>query len=182
MFLRQRERSSLVLARVKTAPPRLSGRSAFRRGEEVLERNVEESTTGLGEHVPAFGVAELGINVDAPAMATGEPGRDDELAADRHGSAVAHEDPRRHRREAVPGGKEPAGFVQGRGDEAAVDDARAGLVVRAEREGSLVALDPLLRGKREADALRVVSAAPAGRIVMWRDPVQRRPPRSKCAR
>jgi hypothetical protein len=167
---------------VKAAPPGLAGGTAFRRREEVLERDMEKRTARLGEDVPDLGVAELGIHVDPAAVASRQPGGDGELAADRHGPPVAEEDPRRHRGEAVPGGEQAAGLVEGGGDEPAVDDAGARLVLRPEREGRLVPLDPLLGRAREMDAFRVLAAAPAGRVVMGRDPAQRSPPRSKWAR
>jgi hypothetical protein len=167
---------------VKAAPPGLSGRATLGRGQKVLEWNVEKRPTRLGEHVPDLGVAELGVYMDAPAVASCEPRSDRELAADRHGPPVPDEDSRRDRREAVPGGEQAAGLVQRSGDEPAVDDARTCLVARAEREGGLVALDSLLGRPREVEALRVFAAAPTGRVVVGRDPAQRSPPRSKCAR
>lgn len=143
---------------------------------------MEEGASGLGEHVARLRVTELGIDVEAPPSAAGQPCAEGELAVDRHRLAVADEHAGGDRREAVPGGEETAGLVQSGRDEAAVDDARACLVPRAEGEGGLVALDPLLDRLGEADPIRIVPAAPAERVVVRRDPRYRRPPRSKCAR
>jgi hypothetical protein len=64
-----------------------------------------------------------------------------------------------------------------------VDEPRAGLVVLGEREARVVLRDALLRRMRKVDPGRVVSAPPAGRVVVGRrDPaLYRSPPRSKCA-
>ena len=167
---------------MKAPPPRLAGGAAFGRGEEVLERNMEQGPSGLGEDVARLRVPELGIDVEAPPSAPGQPRRNPELAVDPHRLAVADEDAGCHGREAVPGGEKPAGLVEGGCDEAAVGDARARLVARAEGEGRFVVLDSLLGRLREADPLGVVAAAPAERVVVRRDLRYRRPPRSKCAR
>jgi hypothetical protein len=167
---------------VKPPPPGIPGRTSLRRRKEVLERDMEKRTARLGENVADLDVAELGVHVDPAAVAPRQPGGDRQLAADRHGPPVADEDSRRHGGEAVPGGEQAAGLVERGGDEPAVDDAGTGLVVPAEREGRLVALDPLLGRQRKVDALRVLAAAPAGRVVVGRDPAQRSPPRSKWAR
>ena len=84
----------------------------------------------------------------------------------------------------MPRGKEAGGLVQRGGHQAAVDDPRRGLVVVAERDDSLVALDSLFGGLRQMQAPRVVAAPPARRVVVRRDPPvdYRRPPRSKWAR
>jgi hypothetical protein len=50
----------------------------------------------------------------------------------------------------MPRGQEPAGLVEGRGDQAAVDDAGPGLVVVAEGHDRLVAFAPFFSRVREA--------------------------------
>lgn len=180
--LRQGGRAASVPVRVKASKPRLARSASFGRDEEVLEGDVEQGASGLGEQLATLPVAELGIDVETPASAAGQPRGDGELAVDGHRLAVANEHAGGHRREAVPGREEPAGLVESRCDEAAVDDAGACLVTRAEGESGLVALDPLLDRLGEADALRIVPAAPAERVVMRGDPRYRSPPRSKCAR
>ena len=81
----------------------------------------------------------------------------------------------------MPGGEEAAGFVQRRGNEAPVHEPRARLVAFVEAEVGLVSLCALLGGLRKVDSARVVAAAPAGRVVVRRDPAQRMPPCWKCA-
>jgi hypothetical protein len=54
-------------------------------------------------------------------------------------------------------------------------------VALAEREGRLVALDPLFGGKGEVQSVRVFLPATPARGVMVRRDLYRRPPRSKCA-
>jgi hypothetical protein len=71
----------------------------------VLERDVEKGALRFREDVVALRVAELAVDVDPPAPAPSEPGGDLELAVDRHRLAIPDEDPRRDRREAVPGGE-----------------------------------------------------------------------------
>ena len=122
-------------------------RRALRRRQEVVERDVQERPACLGEDLVA--VTELGIDVDPPPAAVRHPGGERELVVDEDRPPVAHEDPRRHGREAVPRGQEPAGLVEGRGDQAAVDDAGPGLVVVAEGDGRLVAVDALVRSAAE---------------------------------
>jgi hypothetical protein len=146
----------------------------------VLERDVEERGACLREQLVA--VAELTVDVDAAPTAVGHPRGQAQLPVDEHGPPEAEEDARGHRRKAVPGGQEPAGFVERRPDEATVDDPGAGLVPLVEGEGRLVPRDALLGGLGEMDSVRVVAAAPAGRVVMRRDPRYRSPPRSKWAR
>lgn len=140
---------------------------------------MQEGAARLGEHFALE--AEVAVDVDAPAAAFGHPGGNRDLAVDEHGPAVADEDPRGHAREAVPCGEEPAGLVQSGADETAVDDPGGGLVALAEGKRRLVAFDPLLRRPREMDAVRVVAATPTRRVVVRRNAVQRRPPRSKWA-
>jgi hypothetical protein len=167
---------------VKAPTPRLARSASFGRDEEVLEGDMEQCASGLGEYVARLRVAQLGIHVQAPSSAAGQPRDEGELAVDGHGLAVADEHAGGDGREAMPGGEEAAGLVQSGGDEPAVDDAGTCLVTWAEGEGGLVALDPLLDRLREADPVRVVAATPAERVVMRRDSRYRRPPRSKCAR
>jgi hypothetical protein len=149
----------------------------------MLERNVEERRAGLGEHLRL--VAEVRVDVDPPAARPCDPGRQYELALDRDGLPVADEDARGHGREAIPGGEQPARFVERGADETPVDDARTGLVPLAERDRRVVALDTLFKREGKLDALGVVAASPAGGIVMRRNTRARvylSPPRSKCAR
>jgi hypothetical protein len=167
---------------VKASPPRLACGASFGSGQEVLQGNVEESASGLGEHVARLRVAELGVDVEPPASTACQPRGERELAIDRHRLAVADEDPDRHGGELVPRGEQAAGLVERGRDQTAVDDARAGLVAGAEGEARLVALDPFLGRLGQLDPFGVVAAAPAERVVMRRDPRYRRPPRSKCAR
>jgi hypothetical protein len=82
----------------------------------------------------------------------------------------------------VPGGEEAAGFVERGGDEPAVREPRAGLVTFVEVEARLVALGALLARERKVNPRRIVAAAPAGWVVVRRDPRQRNPPCRKCAR
>jgi hypothetical protein len=114
--------------------------------------------------------AQLPVHVDAAATPSDDARGEHELGVDRNGTAVAHEDPRRHRREAVPRREQPARLVERGGDEAAVDDSRAALVPLVEAEAGFVALGSLLGRLRQPDALGVVAAPPTGRIVMRRDP------------
>ena len=62
-----------------------------------------------------------------------------------------------------------------------MDEARRCLMLLVECEGRLVPADSLLGREWEVDPCRVVAAAPAGGVVMRRDSLQRRPPRSKWA-
>ncbi len=140
---------------------------------------MQEGAASLGEDLAVH--AEVAVDVDAPAAALGHPRGDRELAVDEHRPAVADEDPGGHGREAVPRGEEAAGLVQSGADEASVDDSRPGLMALAEGERRLVAVDSLLSGEGEVDAVRVVATAPTRRVVVRRDSAQRRPPRSKWA-
>jgi hypothetical protein len=146
----------------------------------VLERDVEKGATRLGEHLSVR--AQGSFDVDPAPATLRHPGGDVELSVDQDRPAPAHEDPRGHDGKPVPGGEEPARLVQGRTDEAAVDDSGPALVALAEEEGRLVALTPLLGRKREMDAVRIVAAPPTRRIVVRRYALYRRPPRSKWAR
>jgi hypothetical protein len=70
-----------------------------------------------------------------------------------------------------------------------VDDPGTGLVALPKGDLRLIAVEPLGRRLGQVESVRVVSAPPAGRIMMWRNPLgpreigvgQRRPPRSKWA-
>jgi hypothetical protein len=163
---------------VKSPTPRLAGGVALGRGEEVLERHVDEGRPGLGEHLEP--VAQLCIHVDAPATAVAHPGADLERPVDEHRPAIANEDACRHGGKAVPGSEQAAGLVERCADQPAVDDPGPGLVALPEGETRLVALDPLLGREREVDPLRIVAAPPARGIVVRRN-VYRSPPRSRCA-
>ena len=146
----------------------------------MLERDVEEGGAGFGQDLVA--VAELRLEMDAPALALGHPRGEGEATVDERGTAVAHEHARRHSREAIPGGEQATGLVESCADETAVDDAGAGLVARPERESRLVALESLVLRLGQVNAFRIfVPASPARRIVMGGDPLYRRPPRSKWA-
>jgi alpha-beta hydrolase superfamily lysophospholipase len=79
----------------------------------------------------------------------------------------------------VPGGEQAARLVEGRADEPAVHDPWPGLVVLAEREGGLVALDSLLLGSGKVDAVVILLPATPARGVVVRRDLYRRPPRSK---
>ena len=140
---------------------------------------MQEGPAGLGEDFPVE--AQISVDVDAPAAAFRHPGGDRELAVDQYGPAIADEDARGHTREAVPRGEEPARLVQSSADESAVDDPGRGLVALAERKRRLVVVDALLGREGEVDAVRVVAATPTRRVVVRRNAVQRRPPRSKWA-
>ena len=165
---------------VKSPAPGLSGRAPLRRGEEVLERHVEEGAAGLGQHVRTL--AQLGIHMETTAAAVHHPGGNGEPAVDQHGRPVADEHPDGDAGEAVPCGEQSAGLVQRRSDEPAVDDPRRRLVALAEREIGLVAVDALIGRQWEVDAVRVLVPTPPARRVMVRgNPLYRSPPRSKWA-
>src|ERR671925_6558 len=99
--LRHEGPDSSALEWVKSPPPRFACGAALRGGEEVLERNVEERAARLGEDVCAPAVADLGVDVDPPAAAAGQPGGQRELVVDRHRAPVADEHARGDRGEAV---------------------------------------------------------------------------------
>jgi hypothetical protein len=165
---------------VKTAAPLLADGAALRRGQEVLERDVQEGATRFREELVTG--TQLRVHPDAPSPALGHPGGERKLLVDEDGLPKADEDACGHGGEAVPRGEKTAGLVQRRSNEAPVDDARARLVALAEREAGLVALDSLGGRLRQVDAVRVLVAAPPARwIVMGRNPLYRSPPRSKCA-
>ena len=69
----------------------------------------------------------------------------------------------------MPGGKQAAGLIEGGADESSVGDSRCRLMPVCERELGLVALDALLGGPGEMDAVRIVPAPPARRVVVRRD-------------
>jgi hypothetical protein len=140
---------------------------------------VEERGSRLGQDLVA--VVKLAVDVRAPAARIGHPTADEEVVIDVDGPSVAHEDARGHGREAVPRGEEAARLVERRGDEAAVDEPRGRLVALVEAEPSLVLGRALLTRMRQVDSGRVVAAAPAGWVVVRRDPAQRNPPCWKCA-
>jgi hypothetical protein len=170
----------MARSRLKPATPFLAGGAAFGGGEKVLERHVDERRARLSEDDRA--VDNLGRDFDPALSLARQPCANEELGIDRDGFSELHGEIGGHRREAVPRREQPAGLVQGRGDEAAVDEPRTGLVPVGELEVRLVLGQPLLLRLCEVDSIRVVAAAPAGRIVMRRDRLraaaQRRPPRS----
>jgi hypothetical protein len=156
----------------------------LRRLEEVLERYVEEGTARLREDLLLQ--AQVRVDMDAAPALSDHAGGERELRVDRDGPAVADEDPRRHRGEAVPGREQAGSLVERRRDEAAVDDARPALVALVEAEARFVAIRALLRRLRKVDAVEVVAAAPAGGVVVRRDPHSPQtfsnvPSRSSCS-
>jgi hypothetical protein len=153
--------------------------ATLRRGQEVLERNVEERRSRLGEELVS--VEEPAVDMRPPATGVRHPGADDELAVDRDRPSVAHEDPRRHGREAVPRREQATGLVERGRDEPSVDEPRPSLVPLVEPEARLVTGRTLLVGMWQMDSGRVVAAAPAGGVVVRRDATQRKPPCWKCA-
>jgi hypothetical protein len=62
-----------------------------------------------------------------------------------------------------------------------VNEAGSGLVALVEAKAGLVLTRALLRRLRQVDSGRVGAAAPAGGVVVRRDPAQRKPPCWKCA-
>ena len=146
--------------------------------EEVLERDVDECEPGFCEELVR--IPELAAHEDAPATLVLDPRPHRELPVDRHRTPVAEEHAPGHGREAVPGGREPAGLVDQRRDHPAVHEPGPALVALVERERRLVAVGALRLGLRKVEADRIVSAPEARGIVVRRD-LQRMPPRSKCA-
>lgn len=145
----------------------------------MLERDVGPGSLRRGEQL--VGVAELRADVEAPAAVLDELRTDGELAVDVDRAPEPNRKLRGHRREAEPGRKEARRLVERRPDEPAVDEPGSGLVVLREREACLVRLDADLGGVRKVDPRRVVAAAPARGVVVWRNGCYRSPPRSKCA-
>jgi hypothetical protein len=146
----------------------------------VFKRYVQEGDAGLGEDFLA--VSELAVDPDPAPAAVCDPRVRAQDAVDEHGPPVADEHPGGHGREAVPRGEQAACLVERRADQAAMGDPRGGLMSLREREVRLVALDPLLGGKRKVDAVRIVPAPPARRVVVGRKLRRyRSPPRSKWA-
>ena len=128
---------------------------------------MQERRAALGEALGAVG--DRRVDVQPPAARLLEPRADQELGVDRHGLAVADEDPRRHRRERVPGRQQADRLVERAGDEPAVRDPGTALVALVEREVRLV-LGQALRGRqRQAQAGRVVAAPPARGVMVRRD-------------
>jgi hypothetical protein len=146
----------------------------------MLERDVQERCTGLGEYL-IIAVDQLSVDMGPAAAGVRHPGAHDKLTVDRHRPAVADEDARGDGGEAVPGGEEPARLVERCGDETAVNQPGPCLVALVEAEARLVTLGALLGRKRKANAVRIVAAAPAGWVMVRRDPAQRSPPCWKCA-
>ncbi|MDQ3995630.1 MAG: hypothetical protein M3303_01280 [Gemmatimonadota bacterium] len=69
----------------------------------------------------------------------------------------------------MPRRQEPARLVEGGRDEPAVDEAWARLVTGVERDRRLVLGDALGLRQRKSEPGGVLAAAPARRIVVWRD-------------
>ena len=128
---------------------------------------MEESAAGLRDDLLA--VAQVCVDVDSPAPGVRHPSGQRELLVDEDGAAIADEDASGHRGEPVPRREETGGLVQSPGNEASVDDPGPSLMVVAERDDGLVALDPELGRLRKMEALRVVTAAPARRVVVGRN-------------
>jgi hypothetical protein len=149
------------------APPGLPGRTALGRLEEVVQRDVEEGTAGLGQDLVSL--PQVPVDVEAAASGARDPGADQQLAVDRHRSPVADEDPRRHRREAVPRREQAARLVERGRDKAAVDEPRSALVVLVEAERRLVLGRALARRQWQPEPVRIVAAAPARRVVVRRN-------------
>jgi len=161
--------------------PGLAGRPTLRRREEVLEWHVQEGCAGLGQRLAL--VLQPAAHADPPPAGPLDLRPHEERPVDRHGPAVADEDPRGDGGEAVPRRKQAARLVEERRDETTVSDPGPTLVALVEDEACLVALVPLARRRREPQADRIVAAAEAGRVVMGRDAsAQRRPPRALWAR
>ena len=165
--------------RVKPLAPRLARCSSLRRPKKVLQGHVNERAFGVGKELVA--VPELARDLKPAAASLGKHGRDQERVVDVDRLEEADREPGRDRREPVPRREQAARLVERRPDETAVDEARRGLVMLMEREGRFVVRGSFLARDRQVDPRRVVTATPAGRVMMWRDSLQRRPPRSKCA-
>lgn len=123
-------------------------------------------------------VPEPAADVDPPALRFLDERPRDQFPVDRHRAAVVQEQAPGDGWEAVPGDEQAAHLVEEGSDQAAVDEPRPALVALVERERRLVSLGALLLGLGKVEADRVVPAAEAGGVVVWRD-LQRRPPRSK---
>jgi hypothetical protein len=144
---------------------------------------VDERSARLREDERA--VDDLGRDVYAAPSLVLHVGANEELGLDRDRLAELHEETGGQGREPVPGREQPAGLVEGGGDETAVDKPWPCLVLVRELEIGLVLSQAFALRLREVDSGRVVAAAPAGRVVMGRNRLraapQRRPPRSWCA-
>src|SRR5207244_5068561 len=125
VFVQHLAEEHLLRRALEPPAPRLAGGASLRRGEEVLERDVDERGARLGKRRVA--VEELAPDADAAPAARLDPRADEQLRVDRNRMAIADEDPRRHGREAIPGGEESAGLVEEGGDEPTVDDPRPAL-------------------------------------------------------
>jgi hypothetical protein len=145
----------------------------------MLEWDVDERALGVGKELLA--VPELGADLEPAAALVVELCRDRQTAVDVHRPEEANREAGRHRRKTVPCCEKPAGLVERGADKAAVHEAGPGLMLIVKGERRLVARQSLLLGDGQVDSCRVVAAAPARRVVMRRDAVQRMPPRSKCA-
>src|SRR5205085_3789749 len=148
------------------APPFFGGGLTLGRVEEPLERDVNERATGLRKNFVA--VDDLPGDVDPAAVLVLDSGLNEQFRVDRYWAAKVDEKPAGHCWEAVPGGEQPAGLVERRGDETAMHETRRRLVALVELEIGLVLGQPLALGEPQVDPERVVSATPAGRIMVRR--------------
>ena len=128
---------------------------------------MEEGSLGGREQLSA--VVELAGDLEPAPPACQDPGSQAELAVDRDRLPVADRDPRRHGREAMPGREQPAGLVEGRADDPAVDEPRAALVLEPKGDRRLVPLGADRGRQREPQAVGMNAAPEAGGIVRGRD-------------
>ncbi len=128
---------------------------------------MEEGGACFGEDVTA--VCQLTVDVQPPPALAHESRTHEELRVDRHGLPVAHEDPRGHGGEAVPGRNEAACLVDRGGDKPAVHEPGRSLMPLVEGEPGLVLGQSFGRRLQQADPVWGAAAAPARRIVVRRD-------------
>jgi hypothetical protein len=176
---RNEPRLGRVGRRVKPLPPDVACGATLGRAKEVLQRDMDERASAVREELVA--VPELAADLHPPAAIVLELGGDRQRSVDVNRLEEADREACRHRRESVPGREQPAGLVERGADEAPVDEARCRLMLVVKGEGCLVLPDSLLGRVGEVDPRRIVTAPPAGGVVMRRDSIQRIPPRSKWA-
>ena len=133
----------------------------------MLERHVQERGPRLGEHLVA--VADLRCDPEASSPLARDLGLHEQLGVDVDGPAVAHEDPSRHGRKAVPGREQPAGLVERGRDEPAVDEPRASLMALVEGKPRFVLRQALAGRAWKPDPGGRTAATPAGGVVVRRD-------------
>lgn len=142
---RERGTYTSSMRREPLAPP-LAGRASFGCPQEVFERHVDEGALRVSEELVAF--SQFASDVQpTPAFALELRG-DHQRAVDVHRLQEADGKARGHRWEAVPGRKQTARLVERSADEPAVDEARRGLVLLAEREACAVRAQTLPFGGR----------------------------------